>query len=282
MDVTGDSLITFAGALEIKKPAGADIPAPVATGKTVTAQQMTIAQLSTALAAPLASSIENTLVKIVAATATPAGTFAGAKTLTDATGSITLFTGNTATFSGLNMPAGAQDWTGIATVFPSGNELKLRNENDVTGTVPTGTVLLSQDFEGVTPNADISIPGWQNLPRVGGIKYQGKLFSNNKYAQITAFGTAKDTIDSWLVSSVFNLDNTSNEILTFKTKDGFNNGAVLEVKISTDYDGGPTPWTATWTDLPAAFAAGTATGYAPAWTNSGDISLNFLREQMCM
>ncbi len=275
LDVTGDSLISYAGALELKRQSGADKPAPVATGKFVTPQVMTAAQLSAALNAPLASSIENTLVKIVGAAATPTGTFAGAKTLTDASGSIILYTASAATFAGATMPAGAADWTGIATVFPSGNELKLRNANDVTGGTNTGgNALIDQNFEGVTANADISIAGWQNLAETGGVKYQGKLFSNNKYAQVSAFSSGQATVTSWLVTPAFNLDNTTGELLTFKSKDGFNNGATLKVMISTNYDGGVTPWTATWTDLTATISSGTATGYAASWVNSGDISLN--------
>ena len=72
-----------------------------------------------------------------------------------------------------------------------------------------------------------------------------------------------------MVTPTFNLNNSTTETLTFKTKDGFNNGATLKVKISTNYNSASnTPWTATWTDLPAAISIGTTTGYAANWTNA--------------
>ncbi len=132
LDVTGDSLIKYQGGLEIKKALNAVKPAPLATGKTVAPNVLTIAALNTAMSAPnLSNSIEGTLVKINNASVTPAGTFSGSKTLSDGSGTILMFTSSTSTFSGATLPGGAKSWTGIATLFNTTNEIKLRNLNDV-------------------------------------------------------------------------------------------------------------------------------------------------------
>jgi hypothetical protein len=67
------------------------------------------------------------------------------------------------------------------------------------------------------------------------------------YAEISAFATNKPLVNSWLILPPVNLGNSANETLSFQTKDGFDNGAVLQVFVSTNYDGGNTPWKAKWT-----------------------------------
>ena len=129
IDITGDSLIKFRGSLEVKA-ASAHYVAAVATGKTVTAATVTLAQLNTALGTPLGnpSNIEYILVKVVDATATGSpATFSGSKTLTDASGNIVLFTASAATFSADGLPASAKIWTGYGYFFNSTKELSIRN-----------------------------------------------------------------------------------------------------------------------------------------------------------
>ncbi|MEP6555064.1 MAG: DUF5689 domain-containing protein, partial [Ferruginibacter sp.] len=107
IDVTDDSLINYKGSLEIKTPFGTVAPAAIATGKVITPQVRTIVQLNTGLGAPLGdpANIEFTLTSIIGATASPAGTFNGNKTITDAGGNITLYTASGATFASSVMPA---------------------------------------------------------------------------------------------------------------------------------------------------------------------------------
>ena len=61
--------------------------------------------------------------------------------------------------------------------------------------------------------------------------------------------------------------------MSFQTKDGFDNGAVLQVYLSTNYDGGITPWKAKWTALKANISKGAVSGIAADWVSSGNISL---------
>jgi len=80
-------------------------------------------------------------------------------------------------------------------------------------------------------------------------------------------GSAHDNED-WLVSPELNLDIYTDEVLTFFTAMNYT-GPDLEPKISTDYDGGGDPSTATWTDLNWTMSPGSW-----EWTSSGDIDLS--------
>ncbi len=101
--------------------------------------------------------------------------------------------------------------------------------------------------------------------------------SGNTYAEITAFATREQSVISWLILPRIDLDFSSNEILRFQTRDGFDNGAVLQVLYSTNYDGGDAPWKARWNKLDAVIAKGAVSGYAKDWVSSGDISLHSIK-----
>jgi hypothetical protein len=206
-------------------------------------------------------------------------------------GSITLRNSGYAAFAGYNVPNGNGSIVSVYTVFGTTKQLTIRDTFDLKfygarcgsggGTPPPagGTTLLNENFETVTTTGTtaIALTGWKNIGLNTGVSFLGKSFSNNKYAQVSAFNSTVaqqlPTVKSWLITPVLNLTATTNEVLTFGTIDGFNNGATLKVLYSTNYDGGATPSTATWVELPATIASGTANGYAPSFTNSGNISL---------
>jgi hypothetical protein len=127
LDVSGDSLQNYNGSLEIKMAAGTIKPTPVATGRTVTPQQISISQLNSNL-----SDIEFTLIKIANATASGGSNYSGNRTLTDASGSIALFTSSSATFANDNLPAEESDWIGFGKFFGNTKEFTIRNSSDVT------------------------------------------------------------------------------------------------------------------------------------------------------
>jgi hypothetical protein len=126
LDITGDSLLSYQGSLEIKTATGTIKPTPVATGKTVIPQQLSISQLNDNL-----SDLEFTLVKISNATVMEGGTYSGSKTLKDASGSIALYTSPSATFAGDDVPAETADWIGFGKFFGTTKEFTIRNTSDV-------------------------------------------------------------------------------------------------------------------------------------------------------
>lgn len=183
-----------------------------------------------------------------------------------------------ASFASSRTPAGHGSITGIYTVFNNTGQIVIRDTTDIempNTRCSSGSpvVLLNEDFETTISGGDINLFGWRNIAESGGKKFAAKSFSFNNYAEISAFNSAQSNMTTWLISPAFDLNNTANEILSFRTKDGFNNGAVFQVLISTNYNGGNTPWTATWTNLGGTIALGSTSGFAPNWTNSGNISL---------
>lgn len=194
-------------------------------------------------------------------------------TITDATGAIISYVRTTL---GYNMPISAASVTGYVANYNGTAQLTIRAATDVVGGVFPNTIL-NENFETINTGTGVefALAGWQNIPEVGGVKYQGRTFGGTKYVQMSAFNSAQPIVKSWLITPVFNLNNSINEVLNFKTKDGYNNGAILKVLISTDYDGGATPWTATWTDLTstATVSTGTTTGYAASWVPSGNVNI---------
>jgi hypothetical protein len=194
-------------------------------------------------------------------------------------GTAYLRTSGFASFASTHTPRGNGTITAVYSVFRTEKQLLLRDTADVqlTGLRCTGAgskLLLYEDFENTIPNTDIAGIGRKNIPETGAKPWQAKLFANNKYAELSAFATSQPVIISWLIMPPVNLGNSANEVLSFLTKDGFDNGASLQVYASTNYDGGSSPWKAKWVALKAVVSKGAAGGFGNDWVPSGKISLN--------
>lgn len=159
VDVTGGTLTTFNGSLEIKLSSSSLPSIAAGTGKMITPQQLTIQQLNTNL-----PEIEYTLVTIKDATASGGNTYAGNKTLNDATGNITLYTSSSATFASDALPTDARTWTGYCNMFNSTKEFSIRNTSDVkedtssnTGGGGENDLIISEYVEGSSYNKYLEI-----------------------------------------------------------------------------------------------------------------------------
>lgn len=197
-------------------------------------------------------------------------------------GSVYVRTSGFAKFASALTARGHGDITGIYSVFRTQKQLLLRDTSDVqmnglrcTATGPK--LIYAEDFSTQITDSLISIPNIKNVSETGGKFFLSKVISGNPCAEISAFATREQAVISWLILPVINLDLSSNEVLRFSTKDGFDNGAVLQVLVSTNYDGGDTPWKAKWTVLPAVIAKGSMNGYPKEWISSGDVSLHHLK-----
>ncbi|MBS1641289.1 MAG: hypothetical protein JSR11_02330 [Bacteroidetes bacterium] len=128
VNITGGTLSSYNGMLQVKLSAATLPSGTLATGITVTPTTTTIAQLNSNIA-----TIENTLIKIVSATATSASgtTYGGNQTLTDASGTVTLYTAAAATFANATLPTGCSNWVGIPSRYTT-NQFAMRNTSDVT------------------------------------------------------------------------------------------------------------------------------------------------------
>ena len=159
-------------------------------------------------------------------------------------------------------------------------QFMIRTINDVKIENPRLQAFFSQDFESITAtgaNQFINLPGWSNVSLNNGAKkWEARIFSNNKYAQLSAFGSGETNMNTWLITPAINMDNTTNELLLFGSKIGFANGVAVTVLISTNYDGSGTAAAvnaATWTPLNPTMAPQTQS-YPTDFVSSGPVDIS--------
>lgn len=209
-----------------------------------------------------------------------AGSVASATGLTinDCSGNaIVLRTSGFAQFQPYKVPFGNGTITGIFTRYKNDLQLYIRDTTDVHFNAERcdggNRVLLNQDFSTLTDNAVIALTDWYNFSETGERKFTKGVFQSDVYAKISAYGgTVPPVVKSWLITPAVNLNGRTNVKLTFKTKDGFDNGATLKAYASTNYAGDPAA--AAWTDLGAAVSTGNANSYATEWTVAS-VNLNY-------
>lgn len=181
--------------------------------------------------------------------------------------------------------------TGIVTIFSSDyqivirdfNEVRLTNERCTPGIPDLGTPVetLSQDFQGFANNADIQIPGWQNISQYGDRTWLAKYYSGNTYTQATGFGSNLTSMVTWLITRPVTI--STQKILTFQTAKAYwahtGTHLPLQVLYSTNYTG-KNLVSATWKPLTATLA-----GKADAdntFINSGNILLPVEAGKSCV
>lgn len=86
----------------------------------------------------------------------------------------------------------------------------------------------------------------------------------------------KNTV--FLITPRFNFDLQENEILTFETSDQYDNGKVLSIYYSNDFDGTNNK-TASWIALEIPHQSDTDGIDTPHFTQSGPIDLSFIKEK---
>ena len=204
-----------------------------------------------------------------------AGTFSGGKMLTDCTSEVEVYTRSDATFAGQALPAGNGTFRGIVSVYDDA-QLIIREPTDLEMTgerCGAASDYLNEDFESLAGNAPIeNLAGWINLPEKGTKKWLADNYTN-KSAVMTAFSSNEAEVVTWMVTPAVDLTSSVSPVLTFESKARYHNGALLEVFISTDYAGGSTPWTSTWTKLDPALDPG-STGGSSNWVSSGNVDLS--------
>jgi hypothetical protein len=194
-------------------------------------------------------------------------------------GSLYLRTSGFASFAAVKTPRGNGKITGIYSTFGSQKQIIIRDTSDIkmNGGRCSGNSsrqLFYQDFESIAVGADFALTGWKNLAEAGGQLFSSQMAAANRYVSISAFASKQSLVTSWLILPPINLNSTASEQLSFLTKDAFDNGATLQVYISTNYDGGLFPWKAKWSLLKSLVAKGAVSNIASKWTASGNISLN--------
>ena len=202
--------------------------------------------------------------------------------LTDADGNTVIFrTSSFANFASKTVASGRGKVRGVMTKFGSDYQFVARTENDIQLTGARLTPLISENFESISStgnNQFVALPGWTNVSMNGTERWEARLFSGNKYAQMSAFGTGEPNVDTRLISPAINLNNTTGEYFRFGYKTGFANGVGLTVWYSTDYNGTGTVAAvnaATWTQFTVPLNV-QDTSYASNFYGSGSIDLSTL------
>jgi hypothetical protein len=194
-------------------------------------------------------------------------------------GNLYLRTSGFASFGNALTQRGNGTATGIYTVFRTQKQLVIRDTSDLqlTGlrcSVTGPKTLFAEDFTTAVADSNFISAGYKNMSEVGGKYFTAKKTSANSYLEISAFAARQNAVISWLILPPINLDHSANEILHFDTKDGFDNGAILQAMVSTNYDGGNNPAKAKWTLLPAVMAKGSTSGFAPQWMFSNNLDIS--------
>uniref|UniRef100_UPI00404A5310 DUF5689 domain-containing protein n=1 Tax=Flavobacterium sp. TaxID=239 RepID=UPI00404A5310 len=200
--------------------------------------------------------------------------------LVDADGNSIIFrTSSFARYAGSPVDADRGSVRGVLTKFGSDYQFIARTINDIKLDQPRLAPIYAENFEGVPTGTTsfIGIPGWTNVNMNGGsTRWTGRIFSNNKYAQMSAFNSNEAVVDARLITPAINLDNSSNEFMRFGYKTGFANGIALSVWYSTDYDGSGTVAAvnaATWTNFDLNLDVQDVS-YSSTFYSSGSIDLS--------
>jgi len=143
-----------------------------------------------------------------------------------------------------------------------------------TGLAGGTSILLDENFESIISTNDITASGWINTNvNSGATLFSPNAYGNNRYLEISAYGSEESPLEVWLISPEIDLDTTTNEALTFDTNSAFYNGKALTTFVSSDFTGDIS--TATWIRLDAIIAEGPPSGYGN-FVNSGSINMSCL------
>ena len=124
INISSVEISTYAGVLQLNNVPNSNATA-TGTG-TIVPRTATIADINANY-----NAWEGQVVKIDGVTITGTGTYSGANTLNDGTGTLTLYTSSSATFATTAYPTGVVSVTGIITEYNGSKELLIRDVTDV-------------------------------------------------------------------------------------------------------------------------------------------------------
>ena len=123
-------------------------------------------------------------------------------------------------------------------------------------------IINSEDFN------DETLGSWTQFNVTGEQLWEATFYGSDYYAKISGYAGGSFENEDWLISPAMNFNNYINESIQFETAMNYD-GPMLEVKISTDFDGVSDPNTATWELLTATLSGG---GWE--WVASGNVDVS--------
>ncbi len=137
-------------------------------------------------------------------------------------------------------------------------------------------VIFYEDFEEITSTKGIEEAGWTNLnTHYGTAKFVKRSSNDNTFVRISSYGSQESVADVWLISPAIELDGSKEEELTFLTRATFNEGRLLTVWITGDFD--KDPRAAHWRELETRVSEGTADGSNEKFISSDRIRLGCIQ-----
>ncbi|MCK5840323.1 MAG: choice-of-anchor J domain-containing protein [Bacteroidales bacterium] len=123
-------------------------------------------------------------------------------------------------------------------------------------------IINSEDFN------DETLGSWTQFNVTGEQLWEATFYGSDYYAKISGYAGGSFENEDWLISPAMNFNNYINESIQFETAMNYD-GPMLEVKISTDFDGVSDPNTATWELITATLSGG---GWE--WVASGNVDVS--------
>ncbi len=210
--------------------------------------------------------------------------------ITNGTGQLAVRTSRYANFAGYYTPSGRGKIRGVLTKYGTGSnpyQIILRTERDtrlmtnprvdsatpiVGSNAGTFSGNFTETFESYN-TSQTNFPNYINDPVIGSRYWETKIFSNNKYIQLTSFGSGSANKSYFFVPA----DLTAASNFSFKSNVGYWTGAVLKVYyiLASDYTAGGILNASKLVDITPNFTlpSGPSTGYGTTFTSSGNYSI---------
>lgn len=192
-----------------------------------------------------------------------------------------------APFTGKQVPTGSGKVRGVLTKYNTDFQFMVRYESDIqlTGArVDSNPPIVgnniqylgsfTENFESYTAGSATTgqnnFPKYVNDPVKGSKTWRARTLTNNKYIEMSAFGTPSENNRCLFIVPV---DMTAANTLNFQTRTNFYVGETLKVYYSTNYVPGGDINAATLVNISSNFAFSTANTSTATFTNSGTFNI---------
>ena len=144
-----------------------------------------------------------------------------------------------------------------------------------TGTSPEERIIYFENFQELQSTSQLKDLGWinQNMLLGNGI-FRKRSSGENTFLRISAYDTGESVMDVWLVSPEIDLDRSEGERLSFRTRATFEEGRILSVWVSDNFQGALE--NAEWKLLDVRISSGSRDGSNEEFIHSGWTDLQCL------
>ena len=173
------------------------------------------------------------------------------------------------TFNSNIIPANSGKIRGVLTKFNGTFQFMIRDIGDVKLTGERIIPIFDEGFSTAT------FANWSKISVTGAQVWSSANFgSPAPCALMNGFASGSSNVnEDWLISPALNFSTVNQATLSFQTSTRFN-GPLLDVLVSTNYDGTSAPSSATWTQLNNVVLPIWTTGSFTPWTSSGGLNLS--------